>query len=588
MGCGASTKYTLEEKPPDPTAPNNAASEEVKVSSLQEVQECQQNSAQAKGSTVRVAQIITNREVDDVYEKLGQLGSGVSGTVYKVQNKATGVQLALKRVSTARLSKLARDRLYNEVNISLLMDHPNIVRLVEIYEEEKSLALCMELCSGGALLNTVVAKKMCSERRAAQITKQMCHALAYLHSPSSPGGIICHRDLKVENFMFVSTSADASLKLIDFGLSKIQHHGAPMTLFAGTSHYFAPEVLNCCYDHHCDLWSLGVIVYMLLFGAPPFTVRSTAATHANIRRGRYRILRGVSSEAKDFLAQLLQLDPSQRTSAEDILGHPWIKHNEADFQKTEAADFLADENIIAEMRSYAASGVFKRAVLRLVSLNIPAPKLKELRNTFLAMDTGRQGVVTLQEFRNALSAINADEQIVQQYNQLFHDLDITQNDTIMYSEFLAACIHAKFDSEEYHDHIRDAFRMFDRDNSGAITADNLKEILGDEYHNTKVQDLMAECDKDGSGSIDIVEFMSYISGCAVADAVDSDKADGLVGADVDCKAEDDAGTCDIIQAGGVAPTATRQDNCAAGGELALRADAFQVINCVIDYVDQHS
>eukprot|EP00747_Dinoflagellata_sp_TGD_P070788 gnl/TRDRNA2_/TRDRNA2_156748_c0_seq1.p1 gnl/TRDRNA2_/TRDRNA2_156748_c0~~gnl/TRDRNA2_/TRDRNA2_156748_c0_seq1.p1 ORF type:complete len:347 (-),score=61.65 gnl/TRDRNA2_/TRDRNA2_156748_c0_seq1:12-1052(-) len=341
--------------------------------------------------------------------------------------------------------------------------------------------------------------------------------------------------------------SDPHLKLIDFGLSKVCHKGARMTTFCGTAAFFAPEELTECYDHRCDLWALGVIVYMLLFGQHPFldyknpllSAKQAAKTFENIGAGRYRLLHPISRAATDFLESCLDVDPERRTSAEDLVDHKWIKSfdNGADSP-------LLDAEVLAGMRAYASGGAFKRAALKLVSLSMPTKDLAELRKAFECMDTGRQGAITLQEFQQALSKIDSSANTQEEYAAIFKLLDLNQSQTIQYSEFLAACIQTKFELADYQELLRDVFRKFDKDNSGAITAANLREILGEEYNNSQVADLIAECDQRKSGQIEFDEFMSYLSG----HAANGTKCDGLFSIATNVELEDDVPGHDGVKA----------------------------------------
>jgi len=485
--------------------------------------------------------------------------------------------VALKSLKIRYLSKDERQRLFSEVDICLLMDHPHIARLFEVYQEEFTTTLCMELLTGGELFERLVRVKRYDERHAARLVKQMCSAVAYMHSPSSPGGQICHRDLKLENFMFSDDTDDAQLKLIDFGLSKVTEQGVDMTLWAGTIHYMAPEVLKCKYDHRCDLWSLGVVVYMILFGRPPFSMKRVADTHSKIRKGKYKLWRSVSGEAQDFLKCLLHVNPVDRTSAADLIGHPWIKANEVKLDEPAPA---IDADLLQAMQQYAAQSAFKRAALELVSLSVPVAELDGLRATFEQIDTGRQGVITVQEFHQCISKCGGGEEMKASAEALFAKLDLSDTHAIHYSEFLASCIQWKFHDDQLRQHLHDVFRKFDVDSKGAITVDNLRGILGNEFGNAKVEDLLAECDANHDGGIDFDEFVSYLAGCVVVDAVAKDKDDGLCG----------VGTVDSDD-GSPPPTPTPtalDQSTGPGGLRARQADAFKVMSVLVNAAEDMS
>lgn len=173
------------------------------------------------------------------------------------------------------------------MNILTMIDHPNIIKLYEIYEDIKYFYLIMELCVGGELFDRIIARvdthNMFTEREAAIIFKQLMGAISYCHTQS-----ICHRDLKPENLLLLNKSETSPIKVIDFGLSKIFNPGfKKMKTKVGTAYYVSPEVLEGDYDEKCDIWSCGVILYILLTGDPPFNGRSDQEIYTKIQSRKF-------------------------------------------------------------------------------------------------------------------------------------------------------------------------------------------------------------------------------------------------------------------------------------------------------------
>jgi calcium-dependent protein kinase len=221
----------------------------------------------AEERTIRTARIIKNATVyeryDFVFDRI--LGTGISGEVREAINKTTSERVAIKTLSTVNLTPKKFEMLCQECDIYIRMDHPNICKLFEVYEDESAVHLVMELCSGKELYERLATLRRYTERDAAAVAMQMLEAINYCHAHN-----VCHRDLKLENWVYASPAADSPLKLIDFGMSKVFNEGVPLTAIHGTVYYVAPEVLTGKYDKACDIWSLGVITYMLLSGSPPF------------------------------------------------------------------------------------------------------------------------------------------------------------------------------------------------------------------------------------------------------------------------------------------------------------------------------
>jgi len=210
------------------------------------------------------------------------------------------------------------------------LNHPNCVQLYEMFETSKKIYMVMELLTGGELFDRIVAKGSYSEKEASELVKDIVSAIAYLHSIG-----IVHRDLKPENLIYLSPKPDSPIKITDFGLAKYRAGKADaMTTACGTPGYVAPEVLkNEPYDKAVDLWSMGVILYILLCGFPPFYHESTAALYKQIKKGEYDFpdpyWTDVSDAAKNLVRSLLCVDPKKRFSAKQVLNHPWIAGNAA-------------------------------------------------------------------------------------------------------------------------------------------------------------------------------------------------------------------------------------------------------------------
>jgi len=215
-------------------------------------------------------------------------------------------------------------------------NHRSIIRLSDVYEDAGYVHLVTDLCEGGELFDKIVEKADCdngapcfTEAEAARIIRQILEAVSYLHKKG-----VAHRDIKPENILFETQEDGSPVKIIDFGLSR-KHSSRmgekPMSTVVGTPYYIAPEVLRKRYDKSCDLWSVGVIAYILLCGYPPFNGADNDQTHKSVLRGRYYFpaedWNDISREAMDFIFGMLQLDPTRRMSAEQAMNHPWIaKH----------------------------------------------------------------------------------------------------------------------------------------------------------------------------------------------------------------------------------------------------------------------
>ena len=260
------------------------------------------------------------------------VGVGHHGLVRECIHRATGKRCAVKSIRKSNPS-VVPGRLAIEIALLKEMKHDNIVRLVNVYEDAEYMYLVTDLCEGGKLLERIAEENSkkesgttCfAEDAAARIMHQILEAVSYMHERG-----VVHRDLKLENVLFETVEEGSPIKIIDFGPSRKHREvvDPPMCTVAGTPYYTAPEVLRKRYDKSCDLWSLGVIAYMLLCGYAPFRGTNADEVHASVLKGKYRFSptywSGIGGEAQDFVRRLLQMDPSDRMTAEQALNHPWI------------------------------------------------------------------------------------------------------------------------------------------------------------------------------------------------------------------------------------------------------------------------
>ena len=271
-----------------------------------------------------------------------ELGSGHFAKVKLVTRDSDGMQAACKIIKKPKDLK-KKEMVAIEHKILTSIDHPHCVKCYDAYETDDRLYLFMELMPGGELFDTIVERGHFTEQDTQKVTYKLLDALKHMHDKG-----IAHRDLKPENMLMSSKGPDAECKITDFGLSKLYDEQTTlMKTPCGTPGYIAPEVLHMRgYDHKCDVWSLGVIVYILLCGFPPFYADNDAQLFEKIKKGQYEFLKPywdpISNEAKDFIRRMLVVDPKQRADIKDLMDDKWLS-----MEKTEA--MAAKLNIGSEM-----------------------------------------------------------------------------------------------------------------------------------------------------------------------------------------------------------------------------------------------
>jgi len=268
-------------------------------------------------------------------------------------------QVAVKIIDKAKVEDMGD--IEREVEIMGMIEHPNVIKLFEIYDEPKKMNLVMELVTGGELFDRIVAQGQYTEKDAAKCIGTMCDALKYLHEKK-----VVHRDLKPENILYASTAPDADLKIADFGLARMVSGGDMMKTACGTPGYVAPEILkNQGYDSGAvDCWSVGVILYILLCGFPPFYEEELPALFDQIMKARYDFPTPwwdtISPEAKALVKALLVVDPKKRLTAAGVLDNEWIMNKAPD---------LAITGLTAQMKKYNATRKLKKAAQAIMGQN---------------------------------------------------------------------------------------------------------------------------------------------------------------------------------------------------------------------------
>jgi calcium-dependent protein kinase len=459
------------------------------------------------------------KELHEAYSILEKLGEGSFGTVQLATSVASGENRAIKNVYKKKLVDVKR--FADEIAIHRSLDHPNVVRLYEIYEDSRCMYLVMEYCKGGELFDAIVEAGSFNERQTASIFTQMLLAVNYLHEKQ-----ICHRDLKPENFLLKTNDKGVDdpenmVKLIDFGVSRKFDRDEKtkktkeMRTRVCTPYYVAPEVVNGKYDEKCDLWSMGVILYILLSGSPPFYGNGDDEIIKNVQRGQFFLDEdpwpNVSGTAKDLINQLLVKDISKRLSAADALQHKWIKA--LDNQEL----VLISDQALQNLKKFRSRNKLKKAALTVIAGEVGGDKLMELKNTFITLDTDHSGVLSMDEIREGLVQAGIKD-IPAELAKVMESIDADGSGMIDYTEFIAASMSVREYIQE--DVCWKAFRVFDLDGNGFLTPDELTQVLSrddgkemaDRFNHTpdEIEQIIKECDTDGDGHISFEEFLAMM------------------------------------------------------------------------------
>ena len=447
------------------------------------------------------------------YKIVDKLGSGSFGKVFLAENKYTKEKVAMKEIKKSNKDLLSDGEIKDEIDILKSLDHPDIVRIIESFNTKDSYVLVTEYCEGGELYDQV--RNQLSETQIAVIFKQLLSGLAYLHSHN-----IVHRDLKLENILIQeiekskTTGEDLfNIKIIDFGTARIFDNNKKPQSIVGSSYYIAPEVLNQKYGKECDLWSVGVILYMFIVGHAPFDGCDDEEITGNIQKGIYKKddkrWKKASKEVKDLIQKLLIYNPQKRLTALQALRHPWFKITDSDilYDNVPKNDII---ECIRNLLTYNISSKLEELVLAYIIHNIPRPRqAKSAIKLFKLVNEVGDGKLLKRELKKTL-LLFVTEDFLNKYDfdEQFSLIDGDKKGYINYEEFLRACLGRK---KILTDNIlKYAFSFFDPNNTGFIRKKKMKSFFGNKVDENTFKIIFDEIDSDKDGKINFKDFKAML------------------------------------------------------------------------------
>ncbi|KAJ6358184.1 hypothetical protein OIU78_005923 [Salix suchowensis] len=365
--------------------------------------------------------------------------------------------------------------------------HPNVIDLYDVYEDQNGVHLVLELCSGGELFDRIVARDRYSESEAAAVVRQIAEGLGALHRAN-----IVHRDLKPENCLFLNENNESTLKIMDFGLSSVEEFTDPVVGLFGSIDYVSPEALSQGrISSRTDMWSLGVILYILLSGYPPFIAQSNKQKQQVIMAGDFtfyeKTWKNITSSAKQLITDLLQVDPERRPSAQDVLNHPWVIGDSAKEEQM-------DPEIVSRLQRFNARRKFRAAAIASVWSSTIFLRTKKLKSLLGSHDLKEDEIeklrlhfsklcakgdnATLSEFEEVLKAMNMSL-LVPMAPRIFDLFDNNRDGTVDMREIL--CGFSSLRNSQGDDALRLCFQMYDADRSGCITKEEVASMLRVSY-----------------------------------------------------------------------------------------------------------
>jgi len=470
----------------------------------------------------------TNR-LEDCYEVATEkLGEGGFGIVRCARLKGADLMRVVKSVEKKNLD--AADRAKREIEILKHLDHPNICRLHESFEDEMHIHIVMEYIRGRELYDEVIAQGHMDEESAVHIMSQIFSALQYCHQRR-----IMHRDLKPENVM-VQRASDRTpmarmpktplanngsvIKVIDFGLATLCTAGLRQSTVIGTAHYIAPEVMRGNYDCPADVWSAGVIFHTLLVGQPPSEKFRDDDADGKIAAMQGGLWSGVSEDSKKVVVGVLEVNETERLSAKVALKEcaelGRALNAKSPFSPASFSSPLSERHAVGVMSQFMAfhrSEKLQRAALTAVAMQLTDSQMRGLREQFQAIDANQDGHITREELDQAMTAaLSSGEGQAVPFGKVkseFDSVDIDGNGVIDYSEFCAAAVQSG--ALRCEKAILAAFRVFDTDGNGQISKTELGDVMmfqGTDQN--ELDKLLDPWDADGNGQLSFEEFREMV------------------------------------------------------------------------------
>lgn len=423
------------------------------------------------------------------------IGSGSFGDVRicKKKDLSSNKLFTVKSIYKLDLKESHLNTLMNEVRILSKLDHPNIVKLYETYQDSKFLHLVMEYCDGGDLFEKIRDYKKINEYDILIIIWNLLLAVSYCHKKG-----IVHRDIKPENILFDSNDNQYdSLKLIDFGLSS-KFSNKKMSSFKGTLYYMAPEVFKGNYNNKCDIWSVGVITYLLCSGSLPYNHIKSIGSKEEYEKVFNKGIefndicwRSISNKCKSFIKRVLTKKISSRPSVEKALEDEWFKQ----INLIKNKEFEVCNKALVNLKKFTYDSLFKKEIIKMILKNfLSNDEIRRLRNIFKVLDLDNTGYININELAEGYKKCNmsiTDDEL----KKIINTCDDAKNGKIDYSEFLVGGL----DSYKYinRKNLDKVFICFDFDCDGVVSYMDLFQyykLTGNDKSEEQVKEIIkSEC-----------------------------------------------------------------------------------------------
>jgi serine/threonine protein kinase len=473
---------------------------------------------------------IQGPEFDAKYSISGEiLGSGSYGIVYKALKRENNELYAAKTIKKAILKAEDHKVVKNEVEVMIDINHKNCIRLEEYFTSKEAFTLVMECVTGGEVFDRICEKNYYSEAEAAKTMHELGECLHHLHSH----GII-HRDLKPENLLYADDSPDAELKVTDFGLAKRLGPDGTLNTQCGTPNYVAPEILHGhAYGPPVDMWSAGVILYILLSGIPPFWAEDTSELYESIKSASYEFpeehFGNISKEAIDIVKGLMTLDSNKRMTAKQLIEHPWVNggartdnigegvahrirqtetkiHLRKFIHAVMAIERVNKIILLDEHDDYRSAVKDLKHTQHLLSSDAEEQELLEAFHVINGNTLGEMNTYSLWKSLDSMGHKHSQEKVAENFlKRVDHD-----GDGYISLEEFEFLMKKQGHTVSHEEELREVFDVIDTDKDGGITKKELATALsklGVDEREDIIAEMVESVDTDGDGEISFEEFL---------------------------------------------------------------------------------
>ena len=467
--------------------------------------------------------VYNNEDINKNYIFEKELGTGYFGKVSLVIPKNDkNKKYACKSIDKSKLSAQKINNLLREIETLSLVDHPNIVKYYETYNDNKHFHIVMELCTGGDLFSRTTninnnnnnhhtpKKRSLSipEKEARHFIYKITSAIVHCHSLC-----IVHRDLKPENILFENNSQFSDIKVIDFGLSRKHLSEDDLHSVVGSPFYVAPEVLAGNYDEKCDVWSIGILAYCLLVGCPPFFSTNKEEVFKKIK---FQVLKfpeekfkNISENAKNFLKNVLIKNPKKRPTAMEALNNLWFQ--------AELIDEINDKELhyscLEKINNFHKPFTFTKRVIELLIKNLPNAQTMKFKKIFNALDKKKIGFISVDDLEKVMNDLDLDVNETQiarvgtrRYEKYLKSTikNNIQTPMINFTNFIAAVIDKNIiDSKQK---LRDVFNFLDTNKAGYLTVKSVQKAFERTGKKTTLEDVKKMFEEIGVGANQSINF----------------------------------------------------------------------------------